>query len=160
LASALGGIVSPPNISTAGTLGYFDVTIGSGATQGAGTLNNGTNWNLTNNGCQDINRVDIAVPGAFTVLNNGYDSKIADPPTWNEAYAGGTVSFTAGTNMTVGLSGTFTVLFAGIPGAGVYPFPVTVYDTFGRIVVIPTNVTVDTSLPGSGANKSWEEPTR
>lgn len=160
--SAFGtGITSPVITSPTGTLGYFDVTIGSGATLGAGTFNNETTWNLTNKGCDPVNRVDITVPGGFTVLTNGFDSNTGvDPPDWNEAYAGGTVSFTAGTNMLVGISGGFSILFSGLPGTGVYPFPVKVYDTFGRVVTIPTNVTVDTSLPGSGNNKSWEEPTR
>jgi len=162
LASA-GAAQSTVVSSVTGTLGYFNVAIGTGATQGVGTFNNVTAWNVTNNGCFDVNRVDIQVPGGFTVPNDGFDADTGvDPPNWNANYAGGIVSFTSGTNMVVGQAGVFSILFTALPGTGVYPFPMTVYDTFGRIVPVipPPNVTVDTSIPGGGTNKSWEETIR
>jgi hypothetical protein len=157
-ASQQGGLASPFAGSTASTLGYYDVTIGGGGTLGAGTANNGTFWNVTNRGCAPVNRVDIQIPGGFTVASSGFDSNIGD---WSENYAGGSVSFTSGTDMAIGQSGIFSILFTGIPGTGLYPFPVSITDTAGRLVPnIPTNVNVDASTPGSGSNKAWEERVR
>ncbi len=113
-------------------------------------------WTFTNTLCNPVNQVAITVPAAgwtyldgSAVITNAAVSYYDD---WNVAMAGTVVTFTAGTSIIVGGSGTFTLFFSQTPTTTVppsYVFPVVITDSvLGPQASIDTNVNIG---PAGGA---------
>jgi hypothetical protein len=122
-------------------------------------------WSFANNLCNPVNQVAITVPAGWTYLDGS--ALITNAGTayddWSVAQAGSVVTFSGGTSIIVGGSGTFTLFFSQTPTTPAsYWFPVVATDSvLGPQAPINTRVDVGPA-GGSGMSPAglWGEQVR
>jgi len=127
-------------------------------------------FSVTNRACNNLNKVDITVPGGFVYGGDGYSLITDTTANPNESWSQAATTFTAPLNnapavdpgrIPIGSSGDFSLVMSSTPAAvGTYTFTLVLTDENGvprtRTVDVPVSA-FGTGTINSAGTSSWRE---
>ena len=155
-------LTSPTAVYSPLTRGVFVVTVNP-ATSNAASTNIELSFNVTNNGCANVNSVAVTAPGGWTFGGDAYSLVTLAAGSTIETWSTGGGTFTAPNvagQIPLGFNGDFSLVYTATPPAATTSvFTLRVTDATGAFTDVPISVPVNAfSAPLNDAkNKIWRE---
>lgn len=155
-------LTSPTAVYSPLTHGIFVVTVNP-ATSNAASTNTELSFNVTNNGCANVNSVAVTAPGGWTFGGDAYSLVTLAAGSSIETWSTGGGTFTAPNvagQMPLGFPGDFSLVYTATPPAATTSvFTLRVTDATGAFTDVAVSVPVNPfSAPLNDAkNKLWRE---